>query len=518
LFVFRACVKMSFWRSNSGTSSAPGNITPRLRSSASSEELNPKSPSQTTESPATGSMTKSEGKVARLSPKVANDKPPQQTAGRKKSGSIVSGSSATITPVSADKKSRSSSSSSSSSNMGSGAGILSALARTLSQTPVSSTSPTLSNKSSQQSFTSSVTALTESGAAKSEPSTLKRSGTVGASYTARIAKFERILDEPLPSIDELRKLAWKGVPPRFRPLVWKLLLGIVPLSKARRDEVLENKRAEYRSNVPTFMDAEKSEAECGTLRQISIDLPRTAPGVAPFSTDRMKTLQERVLYIWASLHPASGYVQGLNDLLTPIVLILLSEYIPVFASSHDDTNNDLIIVQECDVEHLTEEQFFNLEADAYWCLAKLLESVQDNYTNGQPGIHRSLQKLQSLVHKLDEPLEKHIIGQGVDFLQFAFRWMNCFLMRDLPMQLILRLWDTYMAEGNDGFSVFHIYVCGSFLVHWSKKIRELEMPEIMLFLQHLPTKNWCVSDLEEIIAQAYVDRSLYENSHHLTDV
>ena len=149
------------------------------------------------------------------------------------------------------------------------------------------------------------------------------------------------------------------------------------------------------------MDAEKSEAECGTLRQISIDLPRTAPGVVPFGTPRMKTLQERVLYIWASLHPASGYVQGLNDLLTPIVLVLLSEYVPVFASSHDDVNNDVIIVQEADVEQLTDAQFFNLEADAYWCLAKLLESVQDNYTNGQPGIHRSLQKLQSLVHKLD---------------------------------------------------------------------------------------------------------------------
>ena len=90
-------------------------------------------------------------------------------------------------------------------------------------------------------------------------------------------------------------------------------------------------------------------------------------------------------------------------------------------------------------------------------------------------------------------------------------------MRDLPMQLILRLWDTYMSEGNDGFSVFHIYVCASFLDHWSKEICKLEMPEIMLFLQHLPTGNWCVSDLEDVIAQGYVYRSQYENSHHLTD-
>lgn len=38
-------------------------------------------------------------------------------------------------------------------------------------------------------------------------------------------------------------------------------------------------------------------------------------------------LFERVLYIWAIRHPASGYVQGLNDLITPLFVVFLSEYI-----------------------------------------------------------------------------------------------------------------------------------------------------------------------------------------------
>lgn len=29
---------------------------------------------------------------------------------------------------------------------------------------------------------------------------------------------------------------------------------------------------------------------------------------------------ERILYVWSVRHPASGYVQGMNDLLTPIIL------------------------------------------------------------------------------------------------------------------------------------------------------------------------------------------------------
>lgn len=37
---------------------------------------------------------------------------------------------------------------------------------------------------------------------------------------------------------------------------------------------------------------------------------------------------ERILYIWAIRHPASGYVQGINDLVTPFFVVFLSEFVP----------------------------------------------------------------------------------------------------------------------------------------------------------------------------------------------
>lgn len=37
---------------------------------------------------------------------------------------------------------------------------------------------------------------------------------------------------------------------------------------------------------------------------------------------------ERMLYIWAIRHPGSGYVQGINDLVTPFFVVFLSEFIP----------------------------------------------------------------------------------------------------------------------------------------------------------------------------------------------
>jgi hypothetical protein len=41
---------------------------------------------------------------------------------------------------------------------------------------------------------------------------------------------------------------------------------------------------------------------------------------------RMQSL-ERILYVWAIRHPASGYVQGINDLVTPFFQVFLSAYI-----------------------------------------------------------------------------------------------------------------------------------------------------------------------------------------------
>ena len=44
-----------------------------------------------------------------------------------------------------------------------------------------------------------------------------------------------------------------------------------------------------------------------------------------------------------------------------------------------------------------------------------------------------------------EPLYRHLKSQNIEFLQFAFRWMNNLLMRELPVRCTIRLWDTYLV-------------------------------------------------------------------------
>jgi hypothetical protein len=86
-------------------------------------------------------------------------------------------------------------------------------------------------------------------------------------------------------------------------------------------------------------------------------------------------------------------------------------------------------------------------------------------------------------------------------MHFSFRWMNCLLMREFSIKAIIRLWDTYFVE-DDGFETFHVYVCASFLLTWSERLREMEFQELVLFLQNLPTREWGPNEVETLLSQA----------------
>jgi hypothetical protein len=44
------------------------------------------------------------------------------------------------------------------------------------------------------------------------------------------------------------------------------------------------------------------------------------------------------------------------------------------------------------------------------------------------------------------PLSTHLDHNNVEFIQFAFRWMNCLLMREISVQNTIRMWDTYLVR------------------------------------------------------------------------
>ncbi|XP_033214390.1 TBC1 domain family member 22B-like [Belonocnema kinseyi] len=311
---------------------------------------------------------------------------------------------------------------------------------------------------------------------------------------SKIDKFQSLLESSLLNLDELRQLSWSGVPAKLRSVTWRLLSEYLPANLERRQQVLERKRMDYWNLVKQYYDAERDEGFQDTYRQIHIDIPRMSPLISLFQQATVQLIFERILYIWAIRHPASGYVQGMNDLVTPFFLVFLQEAVPRSAW-HDLENHD--------VESLPKDKREIIEADSFWCLSKFLDGIQDNYIFAQLGIQHKVNQLKELIQRIDAPLHQHLHQHGVDYLQFSFRWMNNLLTREIPLHCTIRLWDTYLAE-SDRFASFQLYVCAAFLLRWRRHLLlQPDFQGLMLMLQNLPTQNWTDSEIGILVAEAY---------------
>ncbi|XP_017781025.1 PREDICTED: TBC1 domain family member 22B [Nicrophorus vespilloides] len=307
---------------------------------------------------------------------------------------------------------------------------------------------------------------------------------------SKLSKFQTLLAGS-PSMNDLCELSWSGIPVKIRPVSWRLLLGYLPVNLERRGGVLERKRQEYWNSVKQYYENVTEEYQ-ETYHQIHIDVPRMNPTIPLFQFKTVQQMFERILFIWAIRHPASGYVQGINDLVTPFYVVFLQEMIP------DDAPFELF-----DVNSLRQDQRDIIEADSFWCLSKFLDGIQDNYVFAQLGIQKKVNQLKELIQRVDETLHKHLISHNVDYLQFSFRWLNNLLTRELPLRCTIRLWDTYLAEC-DTFASFQLYVCAAFLLNWKKQLlNENDFQGLMILLQNLPTREWTGQQIRLLIAEAY---------------
>lgn len=318
---------------------------------------------------------------------------------------------------------------------------------------------------------------------------------------SRIRRFQNVLDAPIVDLAHLKKLSYTGVPEELRPKTWQLLLGYLAPNAERRERTLAKKRQEYRNGVEQVFSTGLDKQ---MWHQISIDVPRTNPHIKLYTHPATQKALERILYLWAIRHPASGYVQGISDLVTPFIQTFLQPYV-----EHGSVDN-------LDPANLPPQVLADVEADAYWCLTKLLDGIQDNYIHAQPGIHKQVAQLQDLCTRLDRGLVDHLQAEGIEFMQFSFRWMNCLLMREVPMCCTIRIWDTYISEGPQGFSAFHVYVCAAFLNYWKEQIKVKDFQDTMVFLQALPTADWTEKEVELVLSEAFLFQTLYKTgSAHL---
>ena len=335
------------------------------------------------------------------------------------------------------------------------------------------------------------------------PPELAESGLMGKSRG--VHKFTALLDVPVVDIEKIREISWAGIPDKYRATVWRLFLDYEPVNAAIRAATLQHKRSDYFDCVErVFSEGQRhlwTNAQKQTESQILRDLPRTK--VTLLKNERVQLLFERVLFVWSVRHPASGYVQGMNDLLQPFFFAFLVPQLP------DLEIQDIIELENLD--NVPEEQLREVEADCFWCFSKLLDGLQDLYTKDQPGLYKMLESLENVMDRVDPLLSKAMKEQEIQYQEFAFRWMNCLLVREFSVPLVFRLWDSYLSN-HSKISTTHVFVCAALLTTLSPRLKGLSHADFVLEVQSIDPDSWTVKDIDEIIAQAYVYERMFSHS------
>lgn len=360
----------------------------------------------------------------------------------------------------------------------------------------------------------------------------------------KLEQLDKVLSAPTVDLTALRNLCWCGVPDASRRFeAWCIMLRYLPPQVAATGQaVLQRKRAEYLVFVLRHHESVDwdgllaaqsaqgtahghslaagnfvaSQEDINVMRQIRKDVPRTYGGVKMLQHPRAQLLLERVLFIWAIRHPASGYVQGMNDILLPFLFVTLAKKI-----SGDGDVYRLLALTDADVKAvcgsaLRDADWNEVEADSYWLLSAFMSSVQSNFTFSQGGTHALVRRMQTIVALADPALHAFLVSVHISFEEFAFRWMNCFLLRELPPHLGVRLFDTYCAEevdsGRGGFGMFHVYVCAALLIRWGEELQRTDdFAKLVHLLHHPQTKDYTEETVAELTAQAFVLMQQYES-------
>ena len=182
----------------------------------------------------------------------------------------------------------------------------------------------------------------------------------------------------------------------------------------------------------------------------------------------------RILFIYAKFSPDINYVQGMNEIISPIY----------YCYSFDK----LYFENDC-----------NVEADTFWTFYYLMDKIKYVFIreedNSKRGVLGKTKKLKELVKIVDKDIYNHFMKYQLDFSLFAFRWFILFFSQDFLMIDILRLWDFLFCEENKFINTF--YTCLAIILMKKDSILNSDLPAMMEELQRLD-----IIDVEMLIINA----------------
>ncbi|KAK6914520.1 Rab-GTPase-TBC domain, partial [Dillenia turbinata] len=158
-----------------------------------------------------------------------------------------------------------------------------------------------------------------------------------------------------------------------------------------------------------------------TLHRIVVDVVRTDSHLEFYGNPKNLARMSDILAVYAWVDPATGYCQGMSDLLSPFVVL------------------------------------FEDNADAFWCFEMLLRRMRENFQmEGPTGVMKQLQALWHILELTDREMFAHLSQIGAESLHFAFRMLLVLFRRELSFNDSLRMWEMMWAADFDESAIFDL--------------------------------------------------------------
>nr|XP_043628393.1 rab GTPase-activating protein 22-like isoform X5 [Erigeron canadensis] len=158
-----------------------------------------------------------------------------------------------------------------------------------------------------------------------------------------------------------------------------------------------------------------------TLHQIVVDVVRTDSHLEFYEDTKNLARMSDILAVYAWIDPATGYCQGMSDLLSPFIVL------------------------------------FEDNADAFWCFEMLLRRMRENFKmEGTTGVMKQLEALWHILEHVDREMFAHLSQIGAESLHFAFRMLLVLFRRELSFSEVLCMWEMMWAADFDESLAFNL--------------------------------------------------------------
>ncbi|XP_038258171.2 TBC1 domain family member 15 isoform X5 [Dermochelys coriacea] len=299
------------------------------------------------------------------------------------------------------------------------------------------------------------------------PDVIRREPVSAEEWTKNMDSEGRILDA-----DFIKQMIFKGgLCHALRKEVWKFLLGYFPWHSTReeRTNLQKRKTDEYfRMKLQWKSVSDEQEKRNSRLRDykslIEKDVNRTD------RTNKFYEGQDNpglillhdILMTYCMYDFDLGYVQGMSDLLSPVLYVMENE------------------------------------VDAFWCFVSYMDQMHENFEEQMQGMKTQLIQLSTLLRLLDSGFCSYLESQDSGYLYFCFRWLLIRFKREFSFQDILRLWEVMWTELP--CQNFHLLICCAILESEKQQIMDKHygFNEILKHINELSMKI----DVEDILCKA----------------